>query len=781
NVILLLADDLGWKDIGCYGGPVKTPALDSLAARGMRFTDFHSGAAVCSPSRATLLTGRHHVRTGVYSWINDNDQDSHLLESETTLAEILKGQGYETAHFGKWHLGFPLGKRKKPSPSDHGFDYWYATVNGAGPSHRNPNNFIRNGEKVGQQNGYSCHLVVDEAIRWLDEERKSDTPFFLNIWFHEPHAPIAAPDEIVVDYGKTNDAAAIYSGTIDNTDQAIDRLLLKLEKTGALENTLIVYSSDNGSYRQDRVGPLREKKGSNYEGGTRVPGIFFWKGKIPAGKVEDEPAGLIDIVPTVCGILEIDPPESKALDGSDLTPLLTGGQNTIKRQQPLTFISPLAGSALALREGKYSLIGHKNGEYPRDRAAMDSLRRQIVDVLRKGGDPKPESTVQEKLFEGFANKEADLLRGQYIRHNQFHESWIPAIKAMEFHRFELYDLSKDISQKTDIAKEQPEVFERLKKQLLEIAADVIAEGPNWGNSSALPAKQKPKAPAPQPSASVQKTGGLEESMIPLIDASCNECHDEDTKTDLNFYDLAFNLSNPKTFRRWEKVFDQIDNGKMPPKKKARPDAELKETALDSLCQNLRAVSLAKQQENGRVPVRRLTRTEYEYTLHDLLGIGGDLASKLPPENLTTTFDTVASGQGISPVHIRGYLAAADLALDESIKLGPRPRMAPRFSTTPSPSLAVISATPGHTTPGTTPFSLPMEDSNMDAPQGIRQRGGDHLRTVRGAEDAGALKPSGDGGALPQPDPVATARAGQLLRQPLRPEGERRAGIQFLTR
>jgi len=125
NIVVLLADDLGFKDIGCYGGPVKTPVIDRLAAKGVRFTDFYSGAAVCSPSRATLLTGRQHLRTGIYSWIHDYEQNSHLLEREVTLAKVLKRHGYETVHLGKWHLGLPTRERNKPTPSQHGFDYWF--------------------------------------------------------------------------------------------------------------------------------------------------------------------------------------------------------------------------------------------------------------------------------------------------------------------------------------------------------------------------------------------------------------------------------------------------------------------------------------------------------------------------------------------------------------------------------------------------------------------------------------------------------------------------------
>ena len=225
NVVTLLVDDLGYRDIGCYGGPVKTPVLDKLAAGGVRFTDFHSGAPTCSPSRATFLTGRHHYRAGVYSVITERLHKMHLLKSETTIAEVLKKNGYATAHFGKWHLGMPVNNRDNPTPAEHGFDYWFGLVNGPGPSHKNPTQFLRNGKRVGQIKGYSCQIVVDEALTWLNEKRDAKEPFFLNLWFNEPHAPIAAPDEIVSQYGALNDQAAIYSGTIDNTDRAIGRLI----------------------------------------------------------------------------------------------------------------------------------------------------------------------------------------------------------------------------------------------------------------------------------------------------------------------------------------------------------------------------------------------------------------------------------------------------------------------------------------------------------------------------------------------------------------------------
>ena len=428
NIVMLLADDLGFKDIGCYGGPVKTPTIDSLAAKGMKFSDFYSGCAVCSPSRATLITGRHHIRTGVYSWIHDASQKSHLLEREITIPEVLKGQGYSTGHFGKWHLGLTSGKFVKPTPDKHGFDYWFATWNNAQPSHHNPNNFIRNGKAVGEIKGYSCQIVVDEAINWLDKHHDKKSPFFLNVWFHEPHAPIAAPKEISDKY-KGDNNAKVYSGTIDNTDQAIARLLKKLAEVAPAEDTLIIYASDNGSYRKDRVGNLRGQKGVNWEGGIRVPGIFCWPGQIAAGKTMSNPAGLVDVMPTLCSILEIDPPKDRHLDGSNLKPLLMGKADTFNRHQPLYWHLQKSRPIVAIRDGNYSLV---------------------------------------------AEPDYDMSKS-----NMFKEAWIPAIKKGGYKNYQLFDLVKDPSQTMDLAKEQPELLEKLKSKLLKINASIMADGADW--------------------------------------------------------------------------------------------------------------------------------------------------------------------------------------------------------------------------------------------------------------------------------------------------------------
>ena len=483
NVVILLADDLGSQDIGCDGGPVKTPTLDKLAAKGVRFTDFHSGAPVCSPARATLLTGRHHLRTGVYTVIQDHIHNMHLLESEVTIAEQLKANGYDTVHLGKWHLGTPFRGMKKPWVDEHGFDYWFATDLNAAPSHRNPTNFWRNRKRVGELKGYACQLVVDEAITWLDERRDGDKPFFLNIWFHEPHAPLAAPDDIVRQYGDLNDPAAIYSATIDNTDRAIARLVKKLDQVGSLDNTIIIYTSDHGSYRQERNGNLHAGKGSLMEGGTRTPGIIYWPNGIEGGRVESTPAGAVDLLPTICGLVGVEKPDNVYLDGTDLSPLLTGDRSAFKRDQPLTWHSPMSQPVVAIREGKYSLVGWRNKEYPKDQKSIQAIMDDMQVILEKKDDRQ---LSQSELLHQAWNREIKTpewkrLRSRFVMLNTFQEAWVPLIKAGSggITRFQLYDLSTDPGQQKDIAKRFPEVTKRLTEQLLAINAGVLKEAPVW--------------------------------------------------------------------------------------------------------------------------------------------------------------------------------------------------------------------------------------------------------------------------------------------------------------
>ena len=195
NVVILLADDLGYGDLACYGNPeARTPNIDRLAKEGVRFTDGYASFPVCSPSRAGLLTGRNANRYGIRDWIPPNS-GVYLPRSEVTLAEVLRNAGYRTGHFGKWHLNSRT-DGSEPTPMDHGFDHAFYTQNNAAPSHLNPTNFVGNTGLVGPLRGASALLVADEAIRWM-KGADTNQPFLLNVWFHEPHEPVTSADEFL--------------------------------------------------------------------------------------------------------------------------------------------------------------------------------------------------------------------------------------------------------------------------------------------------------------------------------------------------------------------------------------------------------------------------------------------------------------------------------------------------------------------------------------------------------------------------------------------------------
>lgn len=429
NIVLMLADDLGSGDLSCYGSPEnKTPNLDRLAADGIRFTDFYAACGVCSPSRAALLTGRFSVRAGVYSWIHTS-HEMHLRVEETTIAELVKSAGYSTAHVGKWHLGYDLvkGSGDGPNPGDHGFDYWLATGNNAIPSHRNPTNFVRNGEALGEIDGYSCQFVVDEAIGWLDNHRDRTKPFFLNVWFHEPHARVAAPPELASRHKGTRNPE--YYGCIENMDLAAGRLLEKLEAMGAADNTVVVFTSDNGSYMTDRNnnGGHTGRKTQLWEGGIREPGIIRWPGHIKPGTVSGEPAGLVDLLPTVCDIASVDLPGNRTLDGTSLIPLFDG--KLFERPKPLYWFYNPSRPVCVIRDGDWCLI---------------------------------------------ADPEIDL-----SRQNMFLEKFIGPIKQTALVNFRLYNLREDPAQKQDLAADQSELLQKMKRKMLALHADVMAEAFDW--------------------------------------------------------------------------------------------------------------------------------------------------------------------------------------------------------------------------------------------------------------------------------------------------------------
>ena len=365
DIVVVLCDDLGYGDLGCFGHPsIKTPNLDAFARQGMRFTDAYAAAPVCSPSRCGMLTGRTPFRLGVYDWIPPGSP-MHLKRDEVTFARMLKEQGYATCHSGKWHANGKFNSPEQPQPGDHGFDHWFSTQNNAGPSHENPNNFVRNGEKVGPLKGYSSQVIVDEALTWMKAVPKTK-PINLFLCFHSPHEPIATSPAYVDRYPQAKKAGeALYYGNVTELDYHFGRFLEGLEAAGR-GDALVLFTSDNGpetllrypgSWRSHgSAQPLRSMKLSLYEGGYRVPAIARWPGRIKAGTVSREPICGVDFLPTFAAIAGAKLPPKK-LDGTSLLPAFEG--KAVRRATPLHwhYFNALDAPRATLREGDWKITG----------------------------------------------------------------------------------------------------------------------------------------------------------------------------------------------------------------------------------------------------------------------------------------------------------------------------------------------------------------------------------------------------------------------------------------
>ena len=434
NIVLVLADDLGYGDLHCYGGKeMQTPNLDRLASEGLRLTSCYAGHPNCSPSRTALLTGRTPTRVGVRNWIPEGSP-MHLRQSEITIATLLKKSGYATCHVGKWHLNGEFNKPSQPQPSDHGFDYWCSSQNNAAPSHQNPDNFVRNGQSVGEQAGYSADLVATEALNWLKSKRDPATPFFLYVCFHEPHEPIATDEKYAALYPSTDPTYSAHHGNITQMDNAFGRLMRGLDELRLRDNTLVVFTSDNGpaitpKHPHGSAGPLRNKKGSVYEGGIRVPGILRWPGKIEPGRESDEPICGVDFLPTVCDITGIDLPADRPLDGASMVPIFSGEK--VRRTTPLYwhFNHAFGGPLVALRSGDWKILA----------------------TLDKG--PQSGTAITSQT-------EADF-------------------KSAELKDFELYNLASDLGETKNLALEQPERLREMQTLLSAKYSDVREASPTW--------------------------------------------------------------------------------------------------------------------------------------------------------------------------------------------------------------------------------------------------------------------------------------------------------------
>lgn len=331
NIIVILVDDLGYGDLSCQGTAkdIRTPNIDKLLNEGIRFTNFHANCPVSSPSRASLLTGRYPDRVGVPGVIRTHAEDSwgYLSPEAVLLPQVLKEKSYHTALVGKWHLGL----ESPNTPTERGFDYFHgflADMMDDYFTHRRfGNNYMRENQAVVDPEGHATEVFSDWAIRYVTDRKQEKNPFFLYLAYNAPHTPVQPPQEWLEKVRKREpslpEKRAKLIALIEHLDYNIGRVYDTLEKNSQLENTLILFASDNGGQADAGANnlPYRGGKEDMYEGGIRVAGGFYWKGKIrPA--VSDNFVMLSDIFPTLCDLTGI--PVSKSVDGISVFPLLRG-------------------------------------------------------------------------------------------------------------------------------------------------------------------------------------------------------------------------------------------------------------------------------------------------------------------------------------------------------------------------------------------------------------------------------------------------------------------------
>ena len=323
-------------------------------------------------------------RTGIKSWIPEG-QNIYLRKEETTIAALLKQNGYQTCLSGKWHLNGGLDDTNHSQPQDHGFDHWLANHAFAIPNHKNPENFYRNGKALGPLKGFSAQIVVDEALGWI-EDRDQSRPFFVYLSFNEPHSEIASPDdfnEMYSDYTEgeidlenlSNRGPGEYYANITHLDYQVGRFLDRMVELDLVDNTLVIFTSDNGPVTTEwrypwevnmygSTGGLRGRKADLFEGGIRVPCIIKYPGLVSPGTESTIPLHGYDLLPTICGLVGIDLPQASILDGVDFSPIFSGG--SINRSNPLfwayetrAYDDP-AGYYFAARDGDWKFITDKD-------------------------------------------------------------------------------------------------------------------------------------------------------------------------------------------------------------------------------------------------------------------------------------------------------------------------------------------------------------------------------------------------------------------------------------
>jgi len=438
NIIIVLADDQGWGDMGYYGHPVlSTPNFDTMAESGLRFDRFYAAAPVCSPTRGSIMTGRHPNRFGCFSW-------GHTLRPrENTLAEALRQAGYTTGHFGKWHLG-PVYKGSPVNPGHSGFDEWFSAPN----FFDNDPVLSREGTAV-RTTGESSMVTVDAALEFIDKYKDGDRPFFAYVCFGSPHSPHIATEQFKALYPDQEEKLQNFYGEISGMDHAFGKLRDELRNKGIVDNTILWYLSDNGGL--PRVGTTggREHKGSIYEGGLRVPSIIEWPAVIKDPVVTDIPCGTVDIYPTILEIAGIITENQPVLDGMSLLPLIK--KNMEERGRPLGFWKyPVGGirtPSLEIMNELYEIQHSEN-------AMVDSSQ-----LLLDAGE------ITEQYSKDVLPGHAAWLDWPYKLHRINDENGEV--------KFELYNLEEDPYEKDDLSGKDPDQLEVMKEQIEEWMRSVI--------------------------------------------------------------------------------------------------------------------------------------------------------------------------------------------------------------------------------------------------------------------------------------------------------------------
>ena len=365
NIVVIMVDDMGYGDAGCYGGTAfPTPNIDQLAAEGIRFTDFHSSGCVCSPTRAGLLTGRYQQRAGVdgviYAAFQKNRHHGLQL-SEFTFAEALRNVGYATAAIGKWHLGY----QSQYNPIHQGFDRFVGYVSGNVDFHTHVDGVgvfdWWHQDQLSRESGYTTHLITRHACEFIRDSHERKKPFCLYVAHEAPHDPYQGPNDPPVrkegaaklsyNHRESFHAVRAYSEMMREMDKGVGEVMALLQRLKIDDNTFVMFFSDNGATGPGSCGDLYGMKGTLWEGGHRVPGIARWPGQIAAGTETSQLASTIDVMPTILDLVNADHQPERPLDGMSLVKVLTQQEKYSNRTMFWQY-----GAAASMRQGRWKLI-----------------------------------------------------------------------------------------------------------------------------------------------------------------------------------------------------------------------------------------------------------------------------------------------------------------------------------------------------------------------------------------------------------------------------------------